>query len=127
MRIKCIATILVFVVSAAICFGCTYCIHTAVSQTEFLANTALMRFDEGDMPGALEMLSRMAERWNRQLPLMQMIASHDDLHDISLQYQEAATNLKSGDSDEFQRSMSLLQEALKHLRDQESLSFANLL
>ena len=126
MRIKYIATIAVLIVSVAICFATTHVIQTAVSHTESFANESLSRFAKGNSKGALESLARLSERWNRRLPLLQMITSHDDLHDISLQTREAATNLKSGDTEEFKRSMSLLQEALDHLREQESVSLSNL-
>ena len=54
------------------------------------------------------------------------VYKRQDLHDVTLQYVEAATNLESGDMDDFARSAALLREYLKHLREHESLSWSNL-
>ena len=68
----------------------------------------------------------LAEFWTARTALLEMIASHDALHDVDTAVAEAQICLENEDKSEFLRAMSGARMALLHLRDEEALSWENL-
>ncbi len=126
MRIKLVATIAVLALSSIICIFSMRYVFGVIDEMETLSMMVLENIDSGDESGARETLSRMAEKWEKAGGLLKALTPHEDLHEVSIQYVEATTNLESGDLDDFRRSMALLGEALKHLDEHESLSWSNI-
>lgn len=126
MRMKLILTLAVLVVSVALCAVSMYLIFGVLDDMDDMTSVVLERSDAGDREGARETLAQMALIWQDAQPLLEALTPHEDLHEVQMQYVEAATNLESGDMDDFARSVALLKESLSHLRDHESLSWSNL-
>lgn len=126
MRIKLIAVAAVLAMSIALCLFSMHQVFAALDQMEYQTALLLERIDAGDLEGGRQVLAEMAHQWEEAKPLLEALTPHGDLHDVTLQYVEAATNLESGDMDDFARSAALLREYLKHLREHESLSWSNL-
>lgn len=126
MRVKLISTIVVLALSVALCLMSMHLVFSMLDEMEDYAAVILEKTDRDDREGARETLAQMAQKWQDAMPLLEALTPHEDLHDVTLQYVEATTNLESGDMDDFARSVSLLKESLGHLRDHESLSWSNL-
>ena len=126
MRVKLIATISVLVLSIAICAVSTWFVYDQIDEMDRLTAIVLEQFDAGNREGAREALAQMATAWEKAGPILRSLTPHEDLHSVIIQYVEASTNLESDDDSDFMRSVSLLVESLKHLREHEALSWSNL-
>ncbi|MEA4897660.1 DUF4363 family protein [Bacillota bacterium Meth-B3] len=127
MRVKLIATLAVLGLALAVCVASMLFVFTLVDQMEVMAAVVLERMDVNDTVGAREALSQLAEKWARAGGWLKSLTPHEDLHEVSIHATEAATTLEAGDTDDFRRSMALLMESLKHLREHESFSLSNVL
>lgn len=127
MRFKLIATLIVLVLSLAICIGTMLFVFTLVDQMESMAAVVLERMDVNDTVGAREALSQLAEKWARAGGWLKSLTPHEDLHEVTIHATEAANTLEAGDADDFRRAMALLVESLKHLREHEAFSLSNVL
>lgn len=127
MRVKLIATISVLALSIAICVFSMAFSFSRVEDMQRMATVVMEKFDKGDHDGAREALSRMAQQWEAGDSVLKMLLPHEDLHDVTIHYVEAIADLEAVDTDDFRRSMALLDESLKHLHEHESISIANLL
>ena len=76
---------------------------------------------------AQEIVTRMANQWQKALPVLSMLADHDDLHDVTERIVEGGVHLKYRHANDFYQSMALLDEALRHLRGNEDITISNLL
>ncbi|MEG2859134.1 MAG: DUF4363 family protein [Clostridia bacterium] len=126
MRVKLIATLLVLILSVALCVASMQVVFHEIVMMEDLTEKVLERASAGDTAGAREALAQMAEKWEGARPMLEALTPHEDLHQVTLQYVEATSNLESGDWDDFARAMALLKEMLKHLHEHEELSWSNL-
>ena len=75
---------------------------------------------------AAELLARLAGLWADRAGLMEMLASHDALHDVGAAIAEARICLECRDHDDFLRTMSAVEAGLSHLKDEEAVRWANL-
>ena len=126
MRVKLIAVAAVLALSIGLCLFSMNRVFSMLDKMEYQTALLLERVEVGDREGGRQVLAQMARQWEEAKPLLEALTPHGDLHDVTLQYVEAATNLESGDMDDFARSAALLRESLKHLREHESLSWSNL-
>ena len=127
MKVKLIATIVVLVLSVAICAFSMWFAFTEIDKMEYQTSLVYECMDRGDREGAREALAQMATQWEKAGPILRSLTPHEDLHSVIIQYVEATSNLETDDDDDFMRSMALLSEALDHLREHETLSLPNLL
>ena len=127
MRATLISMLAVALLSAGICVFSMLMIGHAAGEMESMRTEVLKLADAGDLPGAKERLKQMAEMWSRHEGTLAVLSSHEDLHKITELLIEGDANLAADDLDDFERSMALLGEALRHLREEEKLSFSNVL
>ena len=57
---------------------------------------------------------------------MEMLTSHDSLHEVYSELVDARVCLESGDYDDCYRALAQLGEALRHIREMEAVSLSNL-
>ena len=127
MKATLIAMLIVAFLAAGICVFSVLMIGHVTDEMESMRTEVLDLADAGEMSGAKERLKQMAEMWSRHEGTLAVLASHDDLHEVTELLIEGDANLKADDQDDFERSMALLGEALRHLREEEKLSFSNVL
>lgn len=121
------ALIAAALLSAGSCIFSVCYIGNAVDQVEGMRTEVLELVGRQDREGAQLLLSRMAGIWSRYEPVLAAIAPHDALHEITALIVEGDANLSAGDTDDFNRSMALLGEALRHLSAEEGLHISNIL
>ena len=118
MRTTLIALIVVVLAAVALC---------AFAQArDLLRVEAETRARAGDDMGAAECLTRLATRWQEERAAMEMLTSHDSLHEVYSELVDARVCLESGDFDDCYRALAQLGEALHHIREMEAVSLSNL-
>lgn len=127
MRKNLIAMLTVAAVSVGICVFSQIQIENAVDEMDKMRMEVMDLAENGDTKGAEAGLGRMAERWIRYEGILEMIAQHEQLQEITELIIESDANLTAEDSDDFRRSMHLLGEAIRHLMEEEKLKLTNVL
>lgn len=127
MKSRWIALILVAALSVGACAASAAFIRRTAGEMDRRRLAILETLESGEQGGAFDGLSEMAAWWKSREPLLEMLATHDLLHEIAGLIVEADANLGIGDTDDFYRSMALLGEALAHLVKDERLTLSNIL
>lgn len=101
------------------------CAH--VDEAERLRIMSFEALQDGDDERAMELLVALASHWSDCKPLLEIMTSHDDVHEASMHITDAMICLECGDSDDFYRSMAQLSEMLEHICEVETLKLSNVL
>jgi hypothetical protein len=126
MKRTLILTLCVLAVALAVCWASQAALNGAVEEAERLQSLAVLAVQEKNFSEAKSLVVRLAEHWERRGGMMEMLASHDALHDVDAALGEAQICLECEDHDDFLRTMSTVRAGLEHLKDEQALSFMNL-
>lgn len=127
MRTMLIAALVVAVATAGFCcWGVAY-IDEATDELSDLAIELMHYAEAEDYERAQDTITTMASQWAKHRPVLEILTDHEDLHTVTEHLVEGEIHLKHRNSNDFYRSMALLDEALRHIRDSEKLSPENLL
>ena len=121
--------ILTLSVLAAALIACTasyFILNATVDRAGQLQSLAVLDVQEGRPLRAAERMVALAEYWRDRTPLLETLASHDALHEVTTAIAEARICLECDDHDDFLRTMSLVGAGLEHLRDEASIRWSNL-
>ena len=121
--------ILTLSVLAAALIACTasyFILNATVDRAGQLQSLAVLDVQEGRPLRAAERMVALAEYWRDRAPLLETLASHDALHEVTTAIAEARICLECDDHDDFLRTMSLVGAGLEHLRDEASIRWSNL-
>lgn len=121
-----ILTLTVLACALAICGLSRATLNDTAEQARQLHAQALLAENSGDDARAGDLLAQLAQLWHDRAALLEMLASHDALHDVSFAIAEAKICLECRDHDDFLRTMSTVKTGLDHLRDEEAISWENL-
>jgi hypothetical protein len=127
MRAKLIGVIAVAVVAVSFCLVCLFVVSHAVGQMEELSMEAQDLVEQGQIDEAVAKMTQLAVEWERHKQFLEIMISHDEMHEVVERYTEAEINLKRNRLDEYFQSMALLQEMLDHIREQEKVRWGNVL
>jgi len=127
MRATLISMLAVAALSVGICVFSLGKIERAANEIDGMRTEVLDMIEAGETERAHLRLQQMAEAWRGHEKTLAAIAPHDALHRITELIIEGSANLEAGDPDDFNRSMALLGEAIRHLHEEERLHFSNLL
>ena len=126
MRTTLIALIIVVLAAVSLCAFSQARVCGVVEEMDLLRVEAETRARAGDDTGAAECLTRLASRWQEERAAMEMLTSHDSLHEVYSELVDARVCLESGDYDDCYRALAQLGEALHHIREMEAVSLSNL-
>ena len=126
MKRALILTLAVLIVALAVCWASQAALNGTVEEAERLQSLAVLAAQERRTADAKTLVVRLAEFWAGKANLMEMLASHDALHDVDAAIAEAQICLECRDHDDFLRTMSTVRAGLEHLKDEEALRLANL-
>ena len=126
MRRTLILTLAVLACALAVCWISRGTLNATVEQARLLHDQALLAENGGDVDRAGELLVQLAQLWRDRASLLEMLASHDALHDVAAAIAEAKICLKCRDHDDFLRTMSTVSMGLEHLMDEEAVRWENL-
>ena len=119
--------ILTLSVLAAALIACTasyFTLNATVDRAGQLQSLAVLDVQEGRPLRAAERMVALAEYWRDRAPLLETLASHDALHEVSTAIAEARICLECDDHDDFLRTMSLVGAGLEHPRDEASIRWS---
>ncbi len=126
MKRTLILTLTVLAVALAVCVASLNALNATVDEAERLQSLAVLAAEERDLSAAKTHMLALARFWSGRANLMEMLASHDALHDVDAAIAEAQICLECEDRDDFLRMMSGVRAGLSHLKDEEALRLANL-
>jgi hypothetical protein len=109
-----------------VCWASQATLNDTVDQARRLHTQALLAENGGDRERAGELLVQLAQLWRDRAGLVEMLASHDALHDVAAAIAEAKICLECRDHDDFLRTMSTVEMGLGHLKDEEAVRWENL-
>ena len=126
MRRTLILTLTVLACALAVCSLSRATLNDTVEQARQLHAQALLAENSGDVARADDLLGQLAQLWHDRAGLLEMLASHDALHDVASAIAEAKICLECRDHDDFLRTMSTVKTSLEHLKDEEAVRWENL-
>ena len=126
MRRTLILTLAVLACALAVCWFSRGTLNATVERARLLHDQALLAENGGDSERAVELLVRLAQLWRDREGLLELLASHDALHDVAAAIVEARICLECRDHDDFLRTMSTVAMGLEHLMDEEAVRWENL-
>ena len=126
MRRTLILTLAVLACALGICGFSRAALNGIADDAAQLRAQALLAENDGDSQRAGELLVQLAQLWRDRAGLLEMLASHDALHDVATALAEAKICLECRDHDDFLRTMSTVQMSLEHLKDEEAVRWENL-
>lgn len=126
MRRTLILTLAVLAAACAVCVLSMHTLNRAVDRAEQLRGEAMLAEEENRISDAKGAMTALAEFWRRKSRLLEMVASHDALHEVQSAIDEAQICLECEDRDDFLRCMAIVGENLNHIRDEQSPRLSNL-
>ena len=126
MRKKFITMCILLALSLTLCF---FSMHKQLKALDIIDKIRIETVEiiRGDDPQrAKELIVRMANEFQEQSRILELIASHDDLHDVYAYIVDAQIALECEDMDDTYQALMQLGESLKHIQEHEGFSFANL-
>ena len=126
MRRTLILTLAVLFCAAAACTASLVILNGTVDGARELGSLAVLAANEGRRDEARERMVHLADYWRDREGLLELMASHDALHEVGAAVAQAVICLECEDHDDFLRTMCDVDMALGHLRDEEALSWENL-
>ena len=126
MRRTAIMTLSVFLIAVAICTVSLLMMSNIVERARILRSEAILAVEDDDPERAKELMVELAELWKDKSGLLEVLTSHDALHEVKTGIIEAQICLECGDHDDFLRTISTVGEGLEHIYDVEALSISNL-
>lgn len=84
------------------------------------------QMEKGNITAAREGLVALANLWDEKATMLELLCAHDDLHEVKERIIEAEICISYTDMEDFYANVSLIGEALEHIRDGEALRLTNL-
>ena len=127
MKRLAILTAAVFLASVAVCVGGLIAINVILEDAHSLSTEIFVQMEEGNITAVREGLVELATIWEEHAGLMEVLCDHDDLHEVKQRIIQAEICMEYTDMEDFYASVALIGEGLEHIRDEEALSWTNLL
>lgn len=84
------------------------------------------QMEQGNVTAAREGLVALANLWDDRETLLELLCAHDDLHEVKERIIEAEICISYTDMEDFYANVSLIGEAIEHIKDGEALRLTNL-
>ena len=126
MRRTLILTLSVLILALSVCTFTSVFMDNVVDQVRYLNNEAVRYVESGETDKAKEIMVEMATLWREKESILEVITSHDAIHEVKLGIIEAQICLECDDHDDFLRTISIAGEGLEHMLSTEILSLSNL-
>jgi hypothetical protein len=126
MRTTLIAMCVVLCVSLVLCFYSMRVQMTALDALDDMRASVLEAVHAGDVQKAEEELVVLANSFREYAQTLELLTSHDDIHDAYSHLVDVRISLECEDLDDAYQALAQLGEALGHLREHEEFTLANL-
>lgn len=126
MRRTLIMTLSVLICALALALAGQSAVNAAVEDALRLQSLAVLAANNDDSAQARTQVAALAGLWRERAGLLEILASHDALHEVAAAIAEAQICLECEDHDDFLRTMSTAALALDHLKDEQAVRWGNL-
>lgn len=126
MRAALISMCAVLAAAVAVCITSMLVQFRVLDTMDGLCGDAIEHVLADDAPGAMEHVDKLHDALEGSSWFMEMVASHDQLHEALGSIVDAQVALECEDVDDAYQALARLQGTLEHLRDHETFSLANL-
>ena len=117
----------VLTVSVLVCLGSLLSLDALLERAHDMATDVRVYWERGEEDAAREGLVALATYWDRWRRLFEVMTDHDDLRDVKERIIQAQISLEQGEAESFLQEIALTGEGVDHIREEESLHWANLL
>jgi len=121
-----ITTIAVFAACIALCTWSLITRNGILDEAHDHTVEVFAQMEQGNVIAAKEGLVALANLWDEKMTLLEVLCAHDDLHEVKERIIEAEICISYTDMEDFYSNVSLIGEALEHIRDGEALRLTNL-
>lgn len=121
-----ITTTAVFAVSMTLCIWSLITLNGILDEAHWYTVEVFTQMEEGNVIAAREGLVALANLWEENETLLEVLCAHDDLHEVKERIIEAEICISYTDMEDFYANVSLIGEAIEHIRDGEALKLTNL-
>lgn len=126
MRQRLLIVILMTVFSLALCLFSLFYVRSAMAELAALRLTLEEQADAGKTDEAQATIAQMLNEIQAHGRWLEVLAPHNDLHEMRMQLTEAGTCLSIGDEDGYREAIRLFNELLDHLKTHEEPSLSNI-
>ena len=126
MRVTLVSAIAAGVFAALICAFALVYVNHVVQEIDTMRIETLECVQAGDDAAARERFVQLASHWQASTPILEMISSHDDVHEVASAILDAQVCLEVMDADDLLRVLEQLGTALEHIRSIQRVSITNL-
>lgn len=127
MRQRLLIVVLMTVFSLALCLFSLFYVRSAMEELAVLRLTLEEQADADMRDEAQATIAQMLNVIQARGRWLEVLAPHDDLHEMRMQLTEAGTCLSIGDDDGYREAIRLFGELLEHLKTHEEPSLSNIL
>jgi len=86
-----------------------------------------VEMEEGNLTAVREGLVELATLWQEHESMLEVLCDHGDLHSVKQDIIQAQICMEYTDMEDFYSAVSLIGEGIEHIRDEEAVSWTNLL
>lgn len=126
MKQRLLLVIVMTAFSLALCLFSLFYVRGAMTELAALRLTLEEQADAGRTDEAQATIARMLNELETHGRWLEVLAPHDDLHEMRMQLTEAGTCLSIGDDDGYREAIRLFNELLEHLKTHEEPSLSNI-
>lgn len=121
-----IVTIAVLIACIALCTWALVTLNGILDEAHEYTVEVFAQMEQGNVIAAREGLVALANLWDEKMTLLEVLCAHDDLHEVKERIIQAEICVSYTDMEDFYASISLIGEAIEHIREGEALRLTNL-
>lgn len=121
-----VTTAIVLALSLGLCTWSLVTLNGILDEAHGYTVRVFTQMEKGNVTAAREGLVALANLWDERMTLMEILCAHDDLHEVKERIIQAEICISYTDMEDFYASVSLIGEAIEHIRDGEALRLTNL-
>ena len=126
MKRLAIVTSVVLILALAICSASMAFLNQFLEEAHDLSTSVFVAMEQGDITAAREGLVALATLWKDNTPLLEVLCSHNDLHEVKERIIMSEICIEYTDMEDFYSNVALIGEGIDHIREEEALSWSNL-
>ena len=121
-----IITACVLALCMGVCIWATVTLNGILDEAHEYTVEVFAQMERGNVTAAREGLVALANLWDEKAALLETLCAHDDLHEVKERIIEAEICVSYTDMEDFYANVSLIGEAIEHIKDGEALRLTNL-
>ena len=126
MRRLLIVTAALFVLAMAMCTLTATNVRRVTHRMRHLRSEAILHMEAGEIQAVEESLSELANYLAKHSGWLEIVCSHDDIHEIKGEIIDAQASVEFGIEDDFYQAIYRFGEGLDHIASIEEFSLSNL-